>query len=324
MTASAIFLINTKQTCTWFVCETSILTKKIPERKMNPVVVIVGANGWIGQQCAEHLAAHDKKPTVKAFGGRATDYAALVSFLRECRATHLLSTMGRTHGNAEGKHYPSIDYLELPGKLVENMNDNLLGPVTMMKIAHDLGIHFTYMGTGCIFEYDAAHPEVFGDDDLPNFFGSQYSVVKGVTDRIAHLFGSETLNLRIRMPISSHPHPRDFITKITGYTNICPRENSMTVLDDLLPVAVDLMLSGVVGTVNLVNQGTMNHQEILKIYARYVDTEHKWNVVTGEEHDKLLKSKRSNNHLQPSKVLEKYNIPTLEQSINRILSNPKY
>ena len=51
------------------------------------------------------------------------------------------------------------------------------------------------MGTGCIFEYCVG--EAGGDegcdeakkreDDVPNFFGSSYSIVKGYTDRLQHM-----------------------------------------------------------------------------------------------------------------------------------------
>ena len=39
-------------------------------------------------------------------------------------------------------------------------------------------------GTGCIFEYDATHPEGSGigfkEEDTPNFFGSYYSRTKAL------------------------------------------------------------------------------------------------------------------------------------------------
>ena len=299
--------------------------------QVQKVVVVIGARGWIGSQCMR-LLKDIKDVQVHEYKGRATDALNLQNFLVENRATHLLSTIGRTHGVANGKEYPSIDYLELSGKLVENLTDNLLGPVTMMKICDELNIHFTYMGTGCIYEYDEKHSEEdsgipFGDSELPNFFGSQYSVVKGITDRIACLFAStakNVLNLRIRMPISTTPHPRDFVTKIVGYNYIHSRSNSMTVLDDLLPAAMNLLLKDHVGSVNLVNEGPMSHNEILGLYKKYVKPDHEWKEIPLKHHDAMLMSKRSNNHLQQSAALRPYKIPTLKESIERILSNQRY
>jgi hypothetical protein len=54
----------------------------------------------------------------------------------------------------------------------------------------------------------------FNENDFPNFTGSQYSAVKGITDQIIRNF-STTLNARIRMPISPDiNHPRSYIGKI--------------------------------------------------------------------------------------------------------------
>ena len=70
----------------------------------------------------------------------------------------MISSIGRTHGSISGKVIPTIDYLEYPTKLVDNTRDNLFCPLTLMNVAKDHNIHLTYVGTGCIFEYDEEHP----------------------------------------------------------------------------------------------------------------------------------------------------------------------
>ena len=67
----------------------------------------------------------------------------------------------------------------------------------------------------------------------------KYSIVKGFTDQIIKLFPN-VLNLRIRMPITGIPNPRNFITKIATYEKICSIPNSMTVLPELLPMVLEL------------------------------------------------------------------------------------
>jgi len=131
-------------------------------------------------------------------------------------------------------------------------------------------IHFTYLGTGCIFTYDENHPyekEIngFSESSMPNFYGSSYSIVKGFTDRLIKLYNDTALNLRIRMPITSEKNPRNFITKITSYEKICSISNSMTVLPELLPFVLDMMKNNDVGTINLTNPGLISHNEILKM-----------------------------------------------------------
>jgi dTDP-4-dehydrorhamnose reductase len=221
-----------------------------------------------------------------------------------------MSFIGRTHGVYENQVIGTIDYLEKPGKLVENMRDNLFSPIALAELCKRQNIHFTYLGTGCIFEYDNNHllgetMTGFVESDLPNFVGSSYSIVKGYTDRMMQLLYSDSaLNARIRMPITDElDSPRNFITKILNYPKVCSIPNSMTVLDELLPVLIDLALRRQVGTVNLTNPGVISHNEILTMYKEIVDPEFTWSNFTIEEQNQILASKRSNNCLDASKLV---------------------
>jgi 3,5-epimerase/4-reductase len=143
------------------------------------------------------------------------------------------------------------------------------------------------------------------ETDNPDFFGSSYSIVKGFTDRLMRLYPN-TLNLRIRMPIVDFHHSRNFITKITQYEKICSMPNSMTVLSDFYPIILDMMKNKEVGTMNLVNPGLITHNEILEMYKEIVDPEFTWTNFSIEEQNQILKSKRSNNHLDTSKLEKLY------------------
>ena len=139
---------------------------------------------------------------------------------------------------------------------------------------------------------------------MPDFFGSSYSIVKGFTDRIMHGMG-DCLNLRIRMPITGEVNGRNFITKIVGYKKICSVDNSMTVLDDLLPIVIDMMDDFETDTYNLVNPGIINHNRILEMYRDIVDNGFSWQNMNLAEQDGILACKRSNNKLDTTE-LENY------------------
>ena len=194
----------------------------------------------------------------------------------------LVSFIGRTHGKINDIEYSTIDYLEQEGKLKENIRDNLFSPLLLAKICSEKNIHFTYMGTGCIFKYDESHPyekeeNGFKEQDTPNFFGSSYSIVKGATDQLMfHLNDEKCLNIRIRMPITNIDHPRNFITKIINYEKICSIKNSMTVLPEMLPIIFDMMVDKHVGTFNMTNPGLISHNEILTMYKEIVDPSFTW------------------------------------------------
>jgi nucleoside-diphosphate-sugar epimerase len=291
------------------------------------MILLFGSNGWIGSKVV-HLLNEKNIPIVKATS-RADDSSSIRKEIQESSTpiTHIMSFIGRTHGVYENEKITTIDYLEKPGKLVDNIRDNLYAPVSLALLCKELNIHFTYLGTGCIFEYDEAHPygceeTGFQETSLPNFVGSSYSIVKGFTDQLMHQL--PILNIRIRMPITHEYNERNFITKITNYKKICSIPNSMTVLNELLPLMIELALRKEVGTVNLTNPGVITHNEILDMYKEIVDPAFTWENFTQEEQNTILLSKRSNNCLD-THVLQEFfpQVKSIRDSVRDILMQMK-
>merc|ERR1719440_2191495 len=198
--------------------------------------LVYGHGGWIGQKYCNYAEDHVNVVRGKA---RADDVEGIKAEMEEVSPTHVVCIIGRTHGPGCG----TIDWLEQPGHLRHNVRDNLFGPIVLARECEARRIKMTYMGTGCIFKF-TDEQAIFTEKDLPNFFGSSYSIVKGFTDQIVKLFPDTVLNCRIRMPISSDRSPRNFITKITTYEKICSIPNSMTVLEELLPVMINMGMRG--------------------------------------------------------------------------------
>jgi nucleoside-diphosphate-sugar epimerase len=232
-------------------------------------ILFYGANGWIGSMYTDYLVSNCPKVKIIKGNARIDLTQEVIHEIKTYNPTHIVSFTGRTHGKIENEVVNTIDYLEYPGKLVENVRDNLYGPLNLAIICKKYNIHYTYLGTGCIFN-STPIDEKFTEESEPNYFGSGYSVVKGFTDRLMKEF--PVLNLRIRMPISSVPNPRNFINKIISYDKICSIANSMTVLDDFFPIFTDLILNKKTGTWNCTNPGTITHNEILGMYRDIIDT----------------------------------------------------
>jgi len=294
----------------------------------NKKILIFGGNGWIGTKVYNILQNQGYEVYKSKF--RAEDIESIEKEIDQIEnITHIMSFIGRTHGVYEGQIIGTIDYLEKPDKLIENVSDNLFGPVSLSLLCRTKNIHFTYLGTGCIFNYDNFHlygEEIngFTEESLPNFFGSSYSVVKGYTDQIMHLFEDSVLNVRIRMPITDEVHPRNFITKITGYKQICSIPNSMSVLNELLPIMINLSLNNKTGTINLTNPGLISHNEILDMYKEIVDPSFQWENFSIEEQDQILASKRSNNFLDTSRLeLETNQVKNIKDSVRDMLVSMK-
>jgi len=293
-------------------------------------ILIYGHKGWIGQQFVDILKNLSDVDYVLGMA-RVENYDALNNEVELVNPTHIVSFIGRTHGKIGDKVYSTIDYLEKKGKLLENVRDNLYAPMNLALLAQAKNIHYTYLGTGCIFKFDNDDCRPFGkeengftEDDIPNFFGSGYSTVKGFTDQLMHRFNKNVLNLRIRMPITDEENPRNFITKIVNYEKICSVPNSMTVLPELLPIALKLMREKHTGTINLTNPGLISHNEMLAMYKELVDADFEWKNFSIEEQNKILASERSNNYLDTS-LLEKLcpDVKPIKESVREIMKRYK-
>lgn len=280
--------------------------------------IVYGGRGWIGSQWIEMLRDIYPEDSVVVGEARADHESEVAKEMLWHGPTHCVCAIGRTHGGA----HSTIDYLEEPGALRENLRDNLYAPLILAETCHHMGVHMTYIGTGCIFEYDG-DGERFDESAQPNFFGSSYSTVKGFTDRLMRThYDRCVLNVRIRMPISGEPHPRNFLSKIISYTHIHSCPNSMTVLEDAIPATIALACRRETGTINMVNPGVMDHDTILRMYRDLCDPDHTWTLVPPETlaESGRIQAQRSNNHLDTQKLESLFpEFPTLEDSVRLIL-----
>ena len=277
-------------------------------------ILFFGSRGWIGKQFGDYL--NNNGITYIGTDVRADDEKAVEEEIKLYSPTHIISFIGRTHG----KENNTVDYLELPGKLPDNIRDNLYSPLILSILCERYNIHYTYLGTGCLFSCDDPTKTYIDDDEKPNFFGSSYSIVKGFTDRLQHMYAKNTLNLRIRMPIVNYKHHRNFLSKIINYEKICSMPNSMTVLEDMFPVIMDMIIKNTTGTFNLVNKGIISHNEILEMYKENIDKSFVWKNFSIEEQNIILLSKRTNTQLSTDKLYSLYpDIPDIKTSVEKCI-----
>jgi len=198
---------------------------------------------------------------------------------------------------------PNVDWCESHKR--EVVQTNVLGTLNLIDIAHSRRIHVTNFATGCIYSYDAEHPiggPGFTEKDIANFRGSYYSNTKAVVEELIQQYDN-VLQLRLRMPIDDDLlNPRNFIYKIANYEKVVDVPNSMTVLNELVPIAIDGALRKLTGIYNFTNPGVISHNEVLQLYRDYCDSKFTWKNFTLEEQSKILAAPRSNNMLDSEKL----------------------
>jgi len=279
-------------------------------------ILLYGHQGFIGKEFVEVLK--EKQEDYVLGESRCDNKETLLEEITRVNPDRVISVAGRVRG----KGLASADYLEQPGKLIENVRDNLYGPVLMSIVCTKLNIHFTYMGTGCIFDHEKIDEDTkgFSEDDKPNFWGSSYSVVKGFTDLLMHEFPDSVLNVRIRLPVVDHTHPLNLITKLVKYEYICSNDNSITNLTELLPIMLDMSKKKLVGTMNLTNPGVINWNEMLEMYKEIIDPSFKWKNFSIADQNKVLASQRSNTKLDTSRLESLYpNIMSAKASVRKCI-----
>lgn len=135
--------------------------------------LIYGRTGWIGGLLGKLC---EKQGISYEYGkGRLQDRASLMADIASIKPTHVFNAAGVT-----GR--PNVDWCE--SHKVETIRTNVVGTLTLADVCRENGLLMMNYATGCIFEYDATHPEGSGigfkEEDTPNFHGSYYSKTKAM------------------------------------------------------------------------------------------------------------------------------------------------
>lgn len=292
-----------------------IITTYALQATPSTVLVFGGKTGWMGKHIVALLQERDCN--VVCASSRLENRESIIKEIQETKPDFIINAAGLTGT-------PNVDWCETHKQ--ETLRTNVIGTLTLADVAFTLNIHLTNVSTGCIYEYDATHPMGSGigftEEDEPNFKGSFYSRTKILLETMI-LEYPNVLNLRVKMPVSQDLS-RGFIGKITKYKKLVNIPNSLCVIEDLLPIAVDMTLKGIKGNYNFVNPGTASHNEVLNLYRDHVDPSFTYENFTIEEQDKILKARRANAELSADKLLKLYpNIPHIKDALAKLFIESK-
>ena len=89
--------------------------------------------------------------------------------------------------------------------------------------------------------------------------------------------------VRVRLPIDSVPHPRNFVTKLAGYRSVVDVTNSATIVDDLVRAIEAIIAQRANGVFHAVNPGLISNHHVLERYRALVDRGHAFDLVSEAE-----------------------------------------
>jgi len=254
-------------------------------------VLVFGATGWIGGKIMRSGAAGCCFIGARA---RLEDPHAVWAELAAVRPDRVVLAAGLT-----GR--PNIDWCET--HVTETVRVNLEGAVNLARMCARLGIHLTNFATGCIYTSGLFDPPRT-EDDPPNFFGSLYSRTKIIAEAVmrgCRPIADRCLILRLRMPIGADlDHPRNLVTKLRAYGQITDLPNSVSVLPEVLPIALHMIARGETGVYNLTNPGFVTPSDVRRMDdARLGIKEPRWDAVAQVGG---LRAERSNCILDATKL----------------------
>ena len=295
--------------------EEMLAAESEPAKEKKPVFLVYGRTGWIGGKLGKLLT--EQGHTWMYGRARLEDRQAVIDDIKRSKCTHVLNAAGVT-----GR--PNVDWCE--DHKTETIRANVIGVLNLCDVALENDVHVTNFATGCIYKYDAAHTiggVPFTENDDPNFGGSFYSETKSYMEMMLRHYPN-VMQCRVRMPIDGDlQNPRNFITKIANYAKVVNIPNSMTVLEEFVPMAIDGALRGLTGAFNWTNPGAISHNEVLELYRDYLHPEFTWENFTEEEQAEVIKAPRSNNTMCDKKLRAAFpEVLGIKESIIKYVMEP--
>ena len=201
---------------------------------------------------------------------------------------------------------PNVDACEKDK--AHTLYGNAVFPMELANLAREFGIRLAHFSSGCIYE-----GEITDVNAAPNFFGSIYSISKGISDMA---LGDIAQVYRIRMPFSDLMEPKNYLVKVMNYAKngklFEGGLNSITQIDEAVRVACNLIERNEPnGRYNLVNKGAVTLHQIVEI----MEVKPQW--FTADEFKAATACSRSNCTI-PSYHEMLDTIPALQKAIKQL------
>jgi dTDP-4-dehydrorhamnose reductase len=285
---------------------------------MSPSTILIIGNGFV---------ASALQPTLKAAGSTVTviDYPeiditspnSVRSALTAVQPEYVINAAAYTNTHAAEQDEAEADRC---------FAINVKGTAVLLDVCTSLSIPWLHISTGMIFDGIPPHADGWTEKDTPNPT-CWYAKTKYWADLLLlpHTERHGITITRIHTPISANAHPKNLLTKLSGFSSAVADRSSATVLEDYTKVVLALIQGGHTGLFHVVNPGTISPLGITEILK---ETGH---MPKEKEVAPLsmaaLNAERGSRAYQPISILSSaklatigITIPDIETSIRTILS----
>jgi len=258
--------------------------------------MLLGSSGFLGSNILNILKKQEKN--VFICNCRLDNISEIESCIKIYNPKYIISSAGLT-GN------PNISWCD--ENKIETIETNITFQLTLAKICRVYKKHLTIIGSGGIFD----NKRFYRENDSGNFYNNFYSISRIYLETLLKEYDN-LLYVRVNYPISSTKSPKNLITKLKNFTFIENKEFSLTYIDELFPLLIQMIEENKTGIVNLVNNGSINLLDIMKIYSSYK------NINYTEK--KEIDSSKSNAKLEIGQ-LQQYNVSSANDAVHKCIYN---
>ena len=205
-------------------------------------IAIIG-NGWIGNMLKDYLKAEILPIRIEEIQEPLTGYDVVI--------------------NASGK--TAIDWCEV--NKMGTFESNVLASVHLARMVPGKLVHFS---SACVFE-SRTPDDVKDENSIPNP-QCFYAETKLMAERLILEIKPDTLIIRPRLLLSEVPHPRNTLDKLLKYSRVIDSLESVTVVEDMLPLIKQLIEEKASGVFHVVNEGLIRPSEIMTLYGSTFET----------------------------------------------------
>uniref|UniRef100_A0A6C0KWB7 RmlD-like substrate binding domain-containing protein n=1 Tax=viral metagenome TaxID=1070528 RepID=A0A6C0KWB7_9ZZZZ len=280
--------------------ENPIISEKDSELNfIKPIdYLIFGYTGFLGKNLINALENANKNYITSSL--RLNEILQIEKIIKLYKPKYVINCAGLTGT-------PNIFWCD--NNKTETIETNIIFQMTLVKICNENNVHLTTIGSGGIFNND----KFYDESDEGNYNNNFYSKTRIELENMIKYY-KNVLYLRINYPISESISNKNLLTKLLTFNEINDVEISITYIDELFPILIDMIENKETGICNFVNNGSIYLSEILKIYNKL--------SITKKE---IIISNKQNNDRSYAKLsiglLKKYNIRNINNAIENCVIN---
>ncbi|KAI4306031.1 hypothetical protein L6164_029345 [Bauhinia variegata] len=263
--------------------------------------LIYGGSGWIGNLlgkiCEKHGIPYE-------FGrARLEDKTQILADIQTIKPTHVFNASGVAAA-------PNLTWFE--ANKPEAIRTNVPGMLTLADVCKGHGLLMMNYAIGGNFEERSNANDAF------------YSKTQAMVEELLKGYDN-VCSLRMQLPVSSDlSNQHNFIAKLTRSDKVINVQTSITVLDELLPISIEMAKRNLRGFWNLANPGVVTLNGILEMYKDYVDPNFKWVNFTQGEEGKANFLSQSSKEMDASKLKNEFpQLLPIKDSLIKYVFEPK-